>query len=296
VASVRRVAVVTESVACLPKEEAAHLEVAVIPVPFEYAGCEYLDGVDITPEEFFGMLRPEIPPAVTSAPSPGVYAETFRRLCRMGYEVLCISPSSSVTRMYETAMLGRHLVCEEGMKERIEVSDCGSAAMAQGFLVREAARLAKEGAEMDEVLRRVRTLSGSVSLLVTVDTLEYLSKTSRIPRIGALFGKALQIKPVILFANGTVKPVENPRTRRRAVERLLNLMGERLRGAGALHVAVQHAGVREEAEALLGAVVNRFQPEEVLTSEFSPVMGSYTGPGLLGLAFYEDFEYPRAAL
>ena len=294
-AGVRRVAVVTESIACLPKEEAVSLGITVIPVPFEYAGRDYLDGVDITPGEFNRMLRSDLPPAATSAPSPGSYMEAFRRLSSEGYEVLCISPTPTVTRMYEAASQGQRLAHEEGVKRRIECVDSGTATMAQGFLVLEAARLAREGTGMDEILERVHLLSGSVFLLVTLDTLEYLAKTSRIPRIGVLFGKALQIKPIILFANGAVKPLKNPRTRRRAVELLLDLTEERLRGGSPLHVAVQHADAREEAEALREAVAGRFHPEELRINEFSPVMTSYTGPGLLGLAFYEDPDASREA-
>ena len=291
--SMRSVAVVTESIACLPNEEADSLGITVIPIPFGYAGEEYLDGVDITSEEFFLMLRPDLPPAVTSAPSPGVYLDTFSRLALKGYDVLHISPTPEVTRMRHTAIQGSRMAHEDGIRERIEVFDSGTATMAQGFLVREAARLALAGEGMEEILARLRTLSASVSLLVTLDTLEYLAKTSRIPRIGALFGKALQIKPIIFFGNGTVKPLENPRTRRRSVGRLLELMAERVQGDFSLHVAVQHAGVPGEAKALRDKVEERFHPEELSINEFSPVMGSYTGPGLLGLAFYEDPEMPR---
>lgn len=292
-ASVKPVAVVTESIACLPEKMAASLGVTVIPVPFEYAGKEYLDGVDITPGEFFGTLRPDLPPAVTSAPAPGAYLETFRKLALRGYDVLHVSPTPAVTRMYDAAVLGKRLAHEDGVRERIEVFDSGTATMAQGFLVLEAARLAREGAGMGEVLERVRTLSERVALLVTLDTLEYLATTSRIPRVGALFGKALRIKPIIFFGRGTVKPLENPRTRRRSVNRLPEMMGERLRGGLPLHVAVQHAGAPEEAGTLLESIRARFQPEELILNEFSPVMGSYTGPGLLGLAFYEDPDRQR---
>ncbi len=285
---------VTESIACLPKEETDALGITVIPIPFEYAGKEYLDGVDITSEEFFRMLRPDLPPAATSAPSPGAYLETFRVLALKGYDVLHISPTPAVTRMYDAAGLGRRLAYEDGIRERrIEVLDSGTATMAQGFLVREAARRALAGEGMEEILARLHPLSGSVSLLVTLDTLEYLAKTSRIPRVGALFGKALRVKPIIFFGNGAVKPLENPRTRRRSASRLLDLMAERVQGDFSLHVAVQHAGVPEEAGALRDRVEERFHPEELSINEFSPVMGSYTGPGLLGLAFYEDPEAPR---
>ncbi len=287
-ADVRPVAVVTESIACIPEEKAASLDITVIPVPFEYSGKEYLDGVDITPDEFFGLLRPNLPPAVTSAPAPGAYLEAFRKLSLRGYDVLHISPTPTVTRMHDTALLGRRLALEDGVRERIEVFDSGTATMSQVFLALEAARLARAGAGIEEVLDRIRNLLEYVSLLVTLDTLEYLATASRIPRIGALFGKALRIKPIIFFGHGTVKPLENPRTRRRSVNRLPEMMAERLRGNLPLHVAVQHAGAPKEAQALCENIGTRFQPAEIFINQFSPVMGSYTGPGLLGLAFYED--------
>lgn len=284
----RRVAVVTESVASLSPEDAESREIEVIPVPFSYAGNDYLDGVDIAPGEFYEMLSAELPPAVTSAPSPGSYMEAFKKLNEDGYEVLCITATAEIARMHEAATTGEYLSREEGVEGRIEILDSGTAAMGQGFLALEAARLAQEGAVMEEVVGRTNELFGSMRMLVTLDTLEYLSKTARIPRLGALFGQALQIKPVILFEQGSVEPVGHPRTRRKSIRRLFALMEDELEGGHMLRVAVQHAAAPEEAEELRAEVAERFEPEELLIREFSPVMASYTGPGLLGLAFYED--------
>jgi fatty acid-binding protein DegV len=104
--------------------------------------------------------------------------ETFRSLASKGYDVLHVSPIPAVTRMYDTAALGRRLAYEDGIGERIEILDSGTATMAQGSLVREAARLALAGKGMEEILARLHSLSASISLLVTLDTLEYLAKTS----------------------------------------------------------------------------------------------------------------------
>lgn len=293
-ANERRVAVVTESVASLSREEVEHNEIRVIPVPFSYAGNDYLDGVNITPDEFYEMLSTDLPPAETSAPSPGAYMEAFRESSEEGYEVLCITATAEIARMHEAAMAGERLAREEeGVKGRIEVVDSGTAAMGQGFLALETARMAQEGAGMDDVIRRARELSDKVSMLVTLDTLEYLSKTARIPRLGAMFGQVLRIKPIILFNRGEVEPLENPRTRRRAIGRLLDLTEERLKGGLPLRVAVQHAAAEEEAEDLREKVAERFHPDDLSVHPFSPVMASYTGPGLLGLAFYEDPEGAR---
>lgn len=283
----KRVAVVTESIASIPAGVARAEGIRVIPMPFRYAGADYLDGVDITPDEFYAMMRPDLPLAETSAPSPGAYLEAFEELGEEGYEVLCITATRGITRHYETAAMAGRLAREEGVRGRIEIFDSGSAGMGQGLLVLEAARLARRGTGMDEVLDSLRVLSKRVSLLLTLDTLEYASKTTRVPRPATLFAQALQIKPVVLFKHGKAGVVEKPRTRRRAIRRLLALMGEKLEGGRPLHVSVQHAGAGEEARNLRDEVAERFRPEEVLISEFSLVMVSQTGPGLLGLAFYE---------
>lgn len=287
-AGIRQVAVVTESVSCISAEDASALGITVIPVPFEYAGKRYLDSVDITPSEFNRLLSPELPLAATSAPSPGDYMGAFQRLGDEGYEVLCISPTSTVTTMGDVADQGRKLAREEGVKTRIEIFDSGTATMAQGFLVLEAARMAKRGAEIDEILARLRVLYERIGLLVTLDTLDYLAKTSRLPRVGSLFGKALQVKPIILFSRGAIKPLEHPRSRAKSIRRLLALVEERVHGKTALHVAVQHASAQSEAQELGRLLARRLAPEELLLTEFSPVMSSYTGPGLLGVAFYEE--------
>lgn len=291
-AGVKRVAVVTESTASLPKALGKEFGITVVPIPFDYAGNSYLDGVDVTPGEFNRMLSPNLPLARTSAPSVGTYAETFGWLAGEGYEVLHLAPTPAVTRMYETAEQGRRLAQEGGVEKRIEVVDSGTATMAQGFLAREAARMAQEGADMDEILTRIQDLRSRVYLLVTLNTLEYLAKTSRIPNISSLFGQALRIKPIILFANGTVKPLERPRSRKKSVRRLLELVERHLHSGSGLHVAVQHAAAPADAEDLRHTLETRLKPEEILVSEFSPVMSSYTGPGLLGVAFYEDPESP----
>lgn len=288
----RRIAVVTESIACLPPETVDRLGITVIPIPFEYAGRSYLDGVNISPGEFGRMLRKDLPPPVTSAPSPGVYKEVFCRLAGDGYDVLCVSPSAAVTRMGKAAEQGRDLARENGVESRIEVVDSGTAAMAQGFLSLEAARQAANSKGMSEILVRTFRLRDRVSLLVTLDTLDYLKQTSRVPGLGTLLDKVLQIKPIIRMSQGKARPLEIPRSRRRSKQRLLDLTEKHLKGDGPLHVAVQHTAAPEEAEELRDTVAERFGPEELLVAEFSPVMGSYAGPGLLGLAFYEDADEP----
>ena len=281
---------VTESIASLSREEAEAWGIKVIPLPFSYAGKHYLDGVYPAPGEFYEKMYSALPLAETSAPPPGAYKEVFEELWRKGYEVLCVTSAREITRHGETARMGEELAREDGIDGRVEVLDSRSAGMAQGLLALEAARLALSGTGMDEVVAKVRALSAHAPLLLTLDTLEYAIKVVRIPRPGALFVQALRIKPVVLFEHGKVKAIKRARTRRKAKDRLLSLMEENLHGRPPLRVSVQHAGVPDEADELRDKIAGRFDPEYLSVNEFSLIMGSQTGPGLLGIAFHEAPE------
>jgi DegV family protein with EDD domain len=124
-------------------------------------------------------------------------------------------------------------------------------------------------------------------LFVTVDTLHFLAKGGRVPKAAAWAGSLLSIKPILQVTEGEAIPVERIRTKPKAVKRLLELMEERA-GRKQLHVNLMHTGVPEEAEELKEQVLARFDCAELYVTEFTPVMGVHTGPGLVGLAFYSE--------
>ena len=161
--------------------------------------------------------------------------------------------------------------------------------MAQGLLVLEGARLARERDGDGRGSWKGCGPSRGTFHCCSPSTPWSTPSRSRASRVPAtLFVQALQIKPVVLFEHGKVKTIKRARTRRKAVKRLLALMEDNIGGGLPLHVCVQHAGVPEEAEKLRDEVAGRFEPYYLSVSEFSLVMSSQTGPGLLGLAFYED--------
>jgi DegV family protein with EDD domain len=126
-----------------------------------------------------------------------------------------------------------------------------------------------------------------VHLFVALDTLEYLRRGGRVNFPAALMARLLQVKPILTLKNGKAEPVARPRTQTRALEVLLKLMQEKLTGEP-LHAAVMHGDAPEEAEYLAKEITGRFKPVELLTSRFTPVMGAHTGPGLYGVAFYNE--------
>lgn len=283
------VGIVTDSTACIPPELAAQHQIDVIPLYLAFADQVYEDGMSEDAAAFYELLRTTRQPPFTSAPSPGVYAQRFLRAAEHATALLCITVSRQFSALYDAAVQGAKLAREQRPELDIRVLDSAAAAMAQGFVVLEAARAAREGAGIDQVMERAKALMPRAQLLVALDTLTYLARSGRVPRLVIWAASPLRVKPVVEFQRGSYRPIAIARTRRGASERLLQALKQRA-VRGALHVCVHHTNAPLEAEALAERVRATLQPKELLMAEFSQVMGVHTGPGLLGFAFYTETE------
>ena len=284
----KRVAIVTDSTACVPRELVEQYGIRVVPINVIFEDRVYRDGVDITPEEVYSFLKGAKKLPTTSSPPPGVYLETYREASKGTEGILCISVSSGLSSIFESSWQAKELAKEELPGVAIEVIDCRTAAGGQAFVVMEAARAAASGHTLAEVTEVAKSMMAKVNIIVILDTLYYLAKGGRIPKAAAWAGSFLDIKPIIEVAKGEVSLLERARTKPRGVERLLKIMRERVGMEKPLHVIVMHANAAQEAEKLKDRVVSEFDCAELFTTEFTPVMGIHTGPGLLGLAFYAD--------
>jgi DegV family protein with EDD domain len=158
--------------------------------------------------------------------------------------------------------------------------------MGQGLIAVQAARAAAAGAPLAEVATSAESSRDRTNLLFVVDTLEYLHKGGRIGGAKRLLGTALNIKPILHFAEGTIQPLSQSRTKKKAISELLDIAEQRLDGSVMEEAAIVHVDCLDEANQLKEVVINRFNPTEVHISDVSPVVGTHVGPGALGLAFY----------
>ena len=258
-----------------------------MPLLLQFGEQVYQDGMTEDTAEFYETLRTASHPPTTAAPSPGAYAEAILRAGHDAEAVLCITVSRQFSAMYDAAAQGAALAREQAPNLDVRVLDSGAAAMAQGFIVIEAARAAQQGAGIEQVIARAEELMPKVQLLVVLDTLTYVARSGRVPRLIVWASSPLQVKPIAQFHRGAYRAVAIVRTMRRAVDRLVQLLEQRAKGGG-LHVCVHHTNVPREAETLAERVRVSLQPKELLISEFTQVMGVHTGPGLLGFAFYTE--------
>lgn len=284
-ASDMQVGVVCESVSCLDPAAVAERGIQVIPVPFVIDGRTYLDGVDITNEEFFRYLETSGRAPATSAPSPAAYLAAFRAAGTPN--VVVVTVSAAVSTLGERARLAIQQARQELPDVRVELFDSGTAAMAQGLLALEAADAARQGAALDDILDRLKRRRATAQLLITLDTMKYLAQTGRLGGIAAMAGGMLSIKPIVRCSNDHFSPVEICRTRRRAIEHMLDRMAEDVRATHTRHVVVQHAAAAQAAAALRQDVAQRLPDRQLSVVPFSPVMGAYAGPGLLGFAWLQ---------
>ena len=280
-----RVAVVVDSAASLPENLARDAGVYVVPMSLELEGKTFLDGRDLAPAQFYRMLRESRALPKTSAPSPSRFLDAFKAAAELVPSVLCLTVSPRFSSSFEAARTAVGEAEETLPDLEIALLDSESAAGGQGLIALEAARAAESGRSLLEVVAEVRNIIPRVRLVAFLDTLQYLWKGGRVPGIAYMATSVLRIKPVFELSEGEVRSVARPRTTRRATQRLLDLMRERV-GEAPVHAMVLHADAPAEAEQLRQTVDDQFYCQELRVGEFSPVMGAHTGPGLLGIAFW----------
>jgi DegV family protein with EDD domain len=284
----RQTAVVCESTCCLPPELVERYRIGILPIPFVFGTETFLDGVDLTADQFYAKLAASRTPPKTSPPSPGEYLQAWRQAARDASTVVAVTVDSKISTLQRSARLAEELAADALPGTRVMVVDSLSAGMGQGFVALAAARAAADGASAEQVVAVAERLSVQVQMVVTLDTLDYLARASRIPQAAAIVGGVLAIKPIIQIAGGDIHPLARVRTRRRSIDALFDIVRRQVPEGARLHAAVQHARAADEAAALEARVRAEFDCVELYTTEFTPVMGGYCGPGLLGLAFYSE--------
>lgn len=281
------VAIVTDSTACIPPDVASSLGIEIVSVHIIVGGRTYADSLDADTGAFYEMLRTTSERPTTAAPSPGMYIEAIGRAAQQADSVLVITVSAQFSAMYDSARAALDVVRSESPSVDVRLLDSRNAAMAQGFIVLEAARAAAAGHDIDAVLARAEEMTGRVTLLAMLDTLSFLARSGRVPRVAAWAAGMLQVKPIVRFGAGEIKLAARTRTRARALARMASLFEERVDGRP-VHVAVHHANAERDAETLLKQMRTSCNVVEAYVTEFTQVMGVHTGPGLVGMAWWAE--------
>ncbi len=274
------VALVTDSTCNIPPELAAERRIYMAPLYVLWGDQSYRDGVDISDVELFRRLAAARDLPKTSQVAPQDFVELFRRArdTEGAEEVVCGVLSSGISGTYASAIQAR-----DAVDFPVHVVDTQQTSWALGFAMMAGARARDAGQSAEAVAETIRETTTRTHLLFTIESLEYLHRGGRIGGASRFLGTALNIKPVLELRDGVVHPVDKVRTRKKAVEYVLNHIGKVAGGQPIVRLAVIHGDVEEEALALHDAAVARYSPDESYVAYATAVLGVHVGPGTLGI-------------
>jgi len=276
------VKIVTDSVSDISPAIANELGITVVPLNVVFGSELYRDGVDLTTDEFYRKLERSQTLPTTSTPPLQTFIELYDRLAEETDEILVITISRKLSATGEAA-----LKAVEPMEKkcRVEVVDSQWAMMAEGLIVIAAAKAARAGANLDELVKLTERNMSRVEMRMAFDTLEYLKRGGRIGKARALLGSMLGINPILGIKDGEVFPFGRERSRAKAIDRLYQFV------AGYSHIdelAVEDATTPDEADELAERLGAKFPKERIYRSKVSPVIGTNVGPHVIGVAVLGD--------
>jgi DegV family protein with EDD domain len=282
-----KIAVVTDSVASIPKAILEELDIHWVPY-YVHIGKEALrDLVSIDCESFYKWLpnAKELP--TTANPSSADYEHVFNKLAQSGIrEIVSIHITSRASGAYQAATIAKNTILERLPELKIEVIDSRNVSMCQGWMAIEAARSALGGATLDAIVKKVRSMIPITQMLQTADTLKYLYMGGRIGKAKHLMGSLLSIKPIISMKDGVIISLGQARSRRKVYQLMVERIETAIGYTGKIKVAYMHAADLEEIEKLRWMVEDRITVTESIISELSPALGVHSGPGTAGLCYF----------
>jgi DegV family protein with EDD domain len=272
--------ILVDSTCDVPPDVAERLDIAVVPVYLNVGDKSYLDGVDLTRQEFYKNLPSYNVFPTTAAPAPGAFTAAYQTLVDGGAtEIISLHLASKISTTLNAARLG----AEDVEGARVTLWDTQQLALGSGLQAIIAAEAAASGCSLTEILALLKEKREKTRVFAMLDTLEFLRRSGRVSWTEFGLGTLLRVKPIVQVYDGEVTVVEKVRTTKRAIPRLIELVDS----YGPLdRIAFEYAGDLETAERLQQAAKDLIPPGvETPFMELTPAIGSHAGPGVVGLGF-----------
>jgi DegV family protein with EDD domain len=277
------VAIITDSASCLPQEIKGEYEIELVPLKIHNRDKTYSDIIDIAPHQVYSLLRAdEI--LTTSAPPPGTFLEIFHRLATRAREILCLTVASTYSATFSSMQSSIYTAKKQLPKLRIELVDCYTGSAAQALIALTAARAAKLGDNLNQIISKVKHVIPKAEITLVLDTLKYLERGGRAPKVGAWATSLLKLKPVVINQMGHAHFLGMVRSRAQGVERMIRAMREKI-GLNRVSAIIIHSELETEAKELERRLHSEFNCNETYVTEVTAVVAVHLGPGAIGIAF-----------
>ncbi|ACM13134.1 MULTISPECIES: DegV family protein [Bacillus] len=284
------VKIITDSAADLPVELLQAYDIDLIPLRvYDEAETEYLDGVTLESVTLLQKMR-EGAVYRTSLPSLETFQEKFVSYAKEGNPCIYLAFSSELSGTYQSSVLIKEEVKETYANLDLEIIDTKCASLGQGLVVLEAAKMAKDGASKEDILKRVDFLMNHMEHIFTVADLQYLVRGGRLSKVAGFIGGLLNIKPILNVEEGKLVPLEKVRGKKKVLGRIVDIMEERGKELKGQTIGITHGDDLETAEALKALITERFGCEVFIVNTIGAAIGAHTGPGVITLFFLNEVE------
>ncbi len=274
--------IVTDSSCDLPTDLVQQYGITVLPCYVVVDDQTFKDGLEIQADEFYRRLQADGRTPTTAQPTPSDFHEVYSDLIDQGDQIISIHVSSKLSGTLNSAEQAKASLDDSSA---VEIIDSHLASIPLGLVVLDAAVLASEEQDLHEVAAKIRQTLGLHHGLFALDTLEYLHKGGRIGKARAFMGSVLHVKPILRLQNGEAYPVERPRTRERAMRRLVQLTQEL---APVKRLAVIHSTDANRMAELKQSLTGILPVDQIIESRFGSTLGTYIGPDALGVAITQE--------
>jgi len=274
--------IVMDSAGEIPREWQEEYDINIIPINIHFKDKMYLQGVDLSNDEFYQLADSSGVIPKTSQPSPQQFVSFYNKIAQVGDTILSLHVTSKLSGTFNSAVMAAH-----EMKNKLNIIpfDSGSGSAAIGFMCKEARQLERAGATLQAILDRLDVIRQNVNIVLTLDTLEYARRSGRVKALQATIASLINIKPIVTLKDGALDVGEKVRTRQRAINRVLEIIHERV-GDRMVNVAIVHAQSLEAGKELLKKVRETLHVNELILSELSIGVAANLGPGTIGIAAY----------
>ena len=272
------VKIITDSTSDIPESIISDLDIEVVPLNIHIGQDNFKHGVDIGTDEFYTKLLTGSELPKTSQPSPGEFLDVYNKFLDQSDAIVSIHVTSKLSGTYNSAIQAKS---ELNITKPIEVVDSATVSMALGLIVIRAAKIAKDGGTLEEVLKEIEHCSSNTEVLVVLDTLEYLEKGGRIGKASALIGSILSLKPILTVEDGIVGTFGKARTFTKA----MNSLEEAIKGFTPVSDAsVFYSTDKGVADDMIDRLAGIVEPDKLVVSRIGPTVGTYAGPKAIAVA------------
>lgn len=278
-----KIKLICDSLCDIPEEIKNKEYVEVVPLTIIFDNKEYKDGVDITKQEYYKLLKSSDILPKTSQATYIQFSEVFNKYLNEGYEIICINGSSKSSGTYQSAMLARNDI--ENNKDKLHIFDTLSLSLGSGQYVIKACELIEKGLNAQDIIDNLDKIRESVVLLFAPSTLDYLKKSGRVSVATAIIGNMLNLKPIFSFPQGEAKLIEKVRGQKNLVNKLVDSILEINNGSLENKIVTIGCGDNyNEFEKLQKEVKNKIKARKVLFTRGGACICSHTGPDILAIS------------